>query len=611
MRRRFREDLGIYGLPGDVSPRDIRFDPAQRAFLDREADGRFRLRIWTEPGLQNAMVVVRSEDAVVGHSMELVAATGRFLFWELIASLDPGDEYSFAFRNSAGKAVYVVPAGIANAVERLDRWQLPDAIPFDIPRWAEGAVIYQIFPDRFANGDPLNDPPDCAPWEADPTSRGFQGGDLSGVVSHLDYLQGLGADVLYLNPVFLSPSNHRYDTIDYHQVDPRLGGNEALAALVEEIKRRGMRIILDASFNHCHPRFFAFQDLMARGPRSPYRDWFRVYDWPVRIKVRGPLRGWQREWLPVWAAQAGLELDYVDDGGPAVEPTYESWHGVATMPRVNLAHPEARAYMLEVAARWLSEPGIDGWRMDVARYVDPDFWPDFRMAARAARPDAYLIGEFFGDASPWLQGDQFDATMNYSFRDLCIQFLATGQVDGHEASDGLARLWAQYAWPVTLANQNLLGSHDTARFLTVAGEEVWRLHLATVLQLTFPGAPGLYYGDEVEMTGTADIGCRGTFDWSDDPTAHSTHRLISELTALRRKHPALVTGDWRPLPSSRQVLAFARRRGRRRIAICINRGRRASHPLPNGERVLWGPASILDANRIMLPGRSASLIVLA
>ncbi|MDQ3500968.1 MAG: alpha-amylase family glycosyl hydrolase [Acidimicrobiia bacterium] len=607
--RRFRDDLAVYGLPGDVAPRDIRFDPSRRAFLDREPDGRYRLRVWSEPGLTDAIVVARQGEKIIGYPLDVVAATSRFIFWEGFASMAPGDRFSLAFRTIAGKAVYYVPAGITNAVERLDRWSVPDLSPLDVPAWVRGAVIYQIFPDRFANGDPANDPVDSEPWGSPATARGFQGGDLVGVRDRLDYLTGLGVEVIYLNPVFTSPSTHRYDTVDYHQVDPHLGGNDALNDLVDAAHERGLRVILDASFNHCHPRFFAFQDLVENGQGSRYLDWFTIKEWPIRIKVRGPLRAWQREWLPVWAAQAGIELDYVDDAGPAIEPTYDAWYGVATMPRVNLANAEARAYMLEVAKRWLTEPGVDGWRMDVARYVDSDFWPDFRRTARAAKADAYLIGEFIGDANAWLQGEQFDATMNYSFRDLAIKFLASELIDGIEASEGFARLWAQYPWPVTLANQNLIGSHDTARFLTVAGDEPWRLQLAVFLQLTFPGAPGLYYGDEIEMSGADDPGSRGAFDWSSDPESHQTFQLVARLTALRKKVPALMSGEWRPLPSTGSVLAFARGRGAGRVGIFINRGRKTSLRVAGLQKVLFGEATI-DGDALRLPARSGTIVKL-
>jgi glycosidase len=542
--------------------------------------------------------------------MAQVAATSRFVFWELVGWLLPGDEISLAYRNPGGEGVYLVPNGICSAVERLDRWTLRDLAPLAVPRWVQGAVIYQIFPDRFANGDPDNDPAGSVPWGSPPDPHRFQGGDLAGVTAHLDHLSGLGVDLIYLNPIFASPSTHRYDAVDYHQVDPALGGNAGLSDLLAAAHARGIRVVLDASLNHCHPGFFAFQDLIRNGRRSGYRDWFIVRDWPVRIKARRPIKSWQREWLPVWTAQSGLEIDYVDDPGPAVEPTYECWYGVASMPRINLGNPEARRYMLEVAADWIRDGGIDGWRMDVARYVDPDFWVEFRRVVKEANPEAYLLGEFMGDAGTWLQGDRFDATMNYTFRDICRKFLARAEIDAAATIDALARMWAQYAWPVTLANQNLIGSHDTARFLTVAGNQAWRLRLATVLQLTFPGAPGLYYGDEVGMDGESDPGSRGAFPWEADPAQHPLYRDIASLTALRRREPALLEGEWRPLPSTGDLLAFERRWQGARVAVAINRGRRRSIDLAGPGRLIWGQGD-LDARTLTVPAHGAAIVKLA
>jgi glycosidase len=606
-RRRFKSDLGVYGLPGDVSPWDIRFDPEDRAFLDREPDGRYRIRVWAEPGLSEGLVVAKRNDEHVGFPLRVIAITVRFVFWEAVVELLPNDLVSLAFRNPSGKAVYLVPDGISNAVERLDRWTVPDLDPMDIPTWSQGAVIYQIFPDRFANGDPTNDPPDTDPWGSPPHSRRFQGGDLAGVTQHLDYLNDLGVDLVYLTPIFTSPSNHRYDAVDYTQVDPSLGGNEALIELVKAAHNRGIRVILDASFNHCHPGFFAFQDLIHRGLESPYRSWFVVHDWPVRIKARKSLKGWQREWLPVWAEQSGLAVEHVLDRGLAVEPTYESWYGVATMPRINLANPEPRHYMLEVATEWPRLAGIDGWRMDVARYVDSDFWVDFRKAVKDSNPESYLIGEFMGDAGAWLQGDRFDATMNYTFRDICLRFLARNEIGAEEAADDLARLWAQYAWPVTLANQNLIGSHDTPRFLSLAGGKEWRLRLALVLSFTFPGAPGVYYGDEIGLEGGNDPESRNAFPWEPDPTAHDLHRTVKELARLRRKHSSLVKGEWRPLSAERGLLAFERSLGRERLAVVINRGKRRRIALPRKGKVLWGDAE-LDKRKLTIAPRAAAVV---
>jgi glycosidase len=327
----------------------------------------------------------------------------------------------------------------------------------------------------------------------------------------------------------------------------------------------------------------------------------------VRIKARKPIKGWQREWLPVWAEESGLAIEYVIDRGLAVEPTYESWYGVASMPRINLANPEARRYLLGVAAHWPNRAGIDGWRMDVARYVDPDFWVDFRQTVKSVNPESYLIGEFMGDAGDWLQGDRFDATMNYTFRDICLRYLARHEIDAVEAADDLARLWAQYAWPVTLANQNLIGSHDTARFLSVAGGDEWRLRLATILSLTYPGAPGIYYGDEVGLLGKKDPGSRNAFPWEPDPASHPLHRTITELTALRKAHPALVKGEWRPHMAKAGLLAFERRLGRKRLLVVINRGKRRRIDLPSAGKVLWGNAELVK-RRLTVAPREAAIV---
>jgi neopullulanase len=586
------DDHGVYGAPGDLSPWDIRFDPEDRAHLDFEADGSARIRVWTEPELVEALLVVRSGRSVESHALREVARTVRFTFWEVVAGpFRESARFTFAFRAPNGKGVYLAPSGVTNAIERLDRWAGPAASLHSVPEWSKGAVIYQLFPDRFARLGAADT--DLDPWGSPPSSTRFQGGDLAGVVGRLDYLSDLGVDLLYLNPVFTSPSNHRYDTIDYHEVDPLLGGNEALRNLVDEAHRRSIRIILDGSFNHVHPEFFAFRDVAERGPASAYWDWFLVDEWPLRLRVR-PDRAHSfldlAVWVPVWESEIGVPSEVVHDDGPAVEPSYQAWYGVPTMPRVNLTNPDARAYMLDVAAHWVMEYGIDGWRMDVARYVDPDFWDDFRRVVRAARPDAYLLCEVMGDASDWLQGNRFDATMNYTFRELCIRFFATGDIAADEFCDRAARLWAQYSWPVTLANQNLIGSHDTARFLTEAGGEEWRLRLATIFQMTYPGAPGIYYGDEMGMSGGEDPGSRGAMDWESTGPGHGIHSLIRELTELRRKEPALATGEWRALSSQADLVVIERRLIDRCLLVLINRSSARARYEASGasHEVLWG-----------------------
>ncbi len=601
---RHLDDIGIHGLPGDVSPWDVRFDPADVAFCEPLGDGRFRFRVWTEPELTAASVVVRDDREITEWPLEAIE-TRRFTIWEAeVGPLGPSARFSLAFLTRRGRPVYSTPDGVAVAVERLDRWRLPQVPPIDIPEWAAGSVMYQIFPERFANGDTSNDPETTVPWGSEPEPIQFQGGDLQGITQRLDELAWLGVEVIYLNPIFTSPSNHKYDTVDYFSVDPAFGGDEALRELVGAAHGRDMRVILDASFNHVHPRFFAFADLLERGPASEYADWFVVDSWPLSIGVRNHLLDADhpmRRRAERWSSETGIPIVALEGDGRPVEPSYESWYGVGTMPRLDLANPEARAHVLDVARYWVREFDIDGWRMDVARYVDPDFWNDFRQAVRSVNRDAYLIAEVMGDASAWLQGDQFDATMDYTFRSLCLRFLATGEIDGVEFLDEAARSVFQYAWPVTLACQSLIGSHDTPRFLTEAGEEGWRLRLASVLQMTMPGMPGIYYGDEIEMTGGNDPGCRGAYPVGVDLSVHPTARVIHELALLRPELTDLVEGPWRPVHAGSDHVAFSRGD----TLVIVNRGLEVIS-LSDGRSHRWGDGSS-DGARVEVGPRAAAI----
>lgn len=594
-----------YQKPGHLFPYDIRFDPDDIAFCEKAGPDQVRLRVITEPGFTE-VTVARLDGR--GTAMHPYARTARFTYWE--ALVDVGDDefsFTFALRFGPERVVYLVPAGITNAAERHDFWTLDtdDVNELDVPEWSRGAIIYQIFPDRFADGDPSLTPADADPWGAPPRSRRFQGGDLWGVAQHAGYLEELGVDAVYFNPVFESPSNHGYDAVDYFNVDPRLGGNDALAAVVTELHSRGIKVILDASFNHCHPRFFAFADVAERGRRSEYWEWFDVKQHPLTVTIRPEvarrLYGDRAEHFLDYhrgsAQDAGLEIIEAADDGPPVEPSYAAWYGVPTMPLVQLSNPATRSYFLDVATHWLIEYDIDGWRMDVARYVDADFWVDFRRTVKKAKPDAYLIAEIMGDAMPWLQGDRFDATMNYQFRELAADYFARSLINSEEFLDGLTRMYARYCPGVVAASQNLLGSHDTPRFLTVAGDDPHRVALAVFAQLTLPGAPGLYYGDEIGMTGGEDPGSRGAFPWHS--RASWNNDLLErtrELAAVRRNHPALKDGDFSIIWTGEDGFAFTRTSESERLLIAVNRSDRTAAfvaPLASeAATVVWGQGQV-------------------
>ncbi|MGQ9489330.1 MAG: alpha amylase N-terminal ig-like domain-containing protein [Anaerolineae bacterium] len=600
-------EVKYFGKVGFLYPYDIRYDAADRAFCNPLSDGRVQFRLLTELACSEAFLVY-NDGTPHGAAMRAWAADSRFRYWEtIIAPAAPRLTYSFALKMANGRLVYFCKHGVDHAVEPLDRWELDLAhvTPFETPDWAKGAVIYQIFPERFANGDPANDPPGVVPWGSPPRWLEYQGGDLAGIVQHLDYLADLGVDILYLTPVFHAPSTHKYDCMDYYHVDPAFGGDEALHELVDALHRRGMKLVLDASFNHCHPRFFAFQDLLAHGPDSRYRDWFTVNEWPIRIKVRphrtlhiaDHRRSQYMAWLQTFPQVTGIPFETLDDDGPALEPTYLAWYNVLDMPKLNQRNPETRAYFMAVTQYWLREFGIDGWRMDVAQHIEPDFWADFRRAAKAVRPDCYLLAEIWGNTSPWLQGDQFDATMNYIFRDLCVAYFAQRALSTADFLEGITRMLSLYAPQVTAVTHNLISSHDVARFRHEAGEDVRRLRLATIFQLTMPGAAGIYYGDEIGMSGGEDPDCRRAFPWDrPDTWDRALLETVRTLIRLRREHPALRLGEWRPVWATEEAFAFERAHAEERILVLINRNRpleRVTLPAEAaGARVLWGTAHL-------------------
>ena len=386
-------------------------------------------------------------------------------------------------------------------------------MPSDPPAWVRDAVFYQVFPDRFAASSRVRKPDALEPWTAPPTFDGFKGGDLLGVVEHLDDLVDLGINALYLNPVFSAASNHRYNAYDYMVVDPLLGGDAALRELLDAAHARGVRVVLDGVFNHSGRGFWPFHHVLEVGGASPYRDWFYL-DRDILAHRRG----------------LGAYDDGREEGGthPPILG-YRMWWDVPSLPKLRVENPEVREYLFGVAEHWLRF-GIDGWRLDVPEDIeDPTFWPEFRQRVRAVNPEAYLLGEIWEEAPGWLSGDRFDALMNYPLAIAILGFVGGDQLDAGVIAgqanyrrdlvslDGpafgrrLEALMALYEPDVTQAQFNLIGSHDTPRARTVMGGDPVRLRLAALLQLTLPGAPSIYYGDELGMEGAADPDCRRAY----------------------------------------------------------------------------------------------------
>ena len=430
------------------------------------------------------------------------------------------------------------------------------------PEWVKDAVFYQIFPDRFAASAGVEKPHNLEPWESPPTPHGFKGGDLLGVVERLDYLTDLGVDTLYFCPIFQSAANHRYHTHDYYQVDPILGGNAAFHALLDAAHKRGMRIVLDGVFNHASRGFYQFNHVLENGAASPYFDWFTVHSFPLHA---------------------------YDDGGPA---GYQAWWNLKALPKFHHANPQVREFLFRVAEHWIAQ-GIDGWRLDVPGEIDDDdFWREFRHRVKAKNPDAYIVGEIWHRADRWLVGDQFDAVMNYQFTRACLSFFVEvdedvqrltrshsyGTIEAYNAAQFAQCLEEVLAWypsAIAYAQLNLLDSHDTARFLTLAKGDTSALKLAYLTMMTYPGAPMIYYGDEVGMEGGPDPDCRRAMLWEPARWNHDLLAAMKKYIALRKKYVALWRrGTYAHLYAQDMVYVFARQRGQQTVIVGLNAGKR-------------------------------------
>ena len=458
---------------------DIRFNSQDKKFLSISPDGLLKIRIHTQTNIKKAWLLLEdSEFRPI--ELKLYAETKRFNYWRAHVELRSNSpKFSFAAQTDENINIYFGTSGVANFISPAEKWSL-DVNKFNrhtIPDWFFGGVMYQIFPEKFKNTNPELNPENVLDWGTKPTRLGFQGGDLYGVIEELEYIQNLGVNIIYLNPIFLSKSVHKYDTWDHFKVDDTLGGDGALKLLIEKAHSMHMKVVLDCSLNHVHPRHFAFQDLIKKGPKSKYRDWFTVFDYPIRLKHRPHLYsqtykvGWDgneeeyKEYLDKTFTETKIPVEILKDDGPICEPTYKSWWGVPDMPKVNYSSPDARKWALDVAEYWIKNFDIDGWRMDVAKEIDTSFWKEFREITKNTKKDILLLSEIFGDTSQWLQGDMFDGTMNYSFRENMIDFFANRNMEPEEFSESLAHLYSMYSFEAITACQNLLSSHDVKRFL--------------------------------------------------------------------------------------------------------------------------------------------------
>jgi cyclomaltodextrinase len=474
------------------------------------------------------------------------------------------------------------------------------------PAWVRDAVFYQIFPDRFARSPRLLAPGPLEPWDAPPTVHGFKGGDLYGVAEHLDHIQALGATAIYFNPVFQSASNHRYHTFDYLAVDPLLGGDAALRELIDACHDRGLKVVLDGVFNHASRGFWPFHHVLEAGRASPYRDWFYFSD--EDLEAERPLRAYPLE--PVVIDLATVTPEQMTAADSIARFGYQAWWGLPALPKLNTDNPHVREYLLGVAEHWIRF-GADGWRLDVASEVADPFWREFRQRVKAVDPEAYIVAEIWHEDPDRLRGDQYDALMNYPLGSAITSFVGAGRLDrrvldqhgtvGRAVHDDdgpafaarLSRALTVYGPDVTAVQLNLLDSHDTPRFLSMVGGDTTSLRLATLIQMTVPGAPSIYYGDEIGMTGELDPYNRGSFPW--DRSEVWDRDLLATMSgsiALRHALPVLRHGSFGVVAAEGPAIAYRRSLAGTTALVLVNAG---DHP-----QRLWLPLADLDGRTLVL-----------
>lgn len=471
-----------------------------------------RLRLRTAKGdIVSAEVIfaVKYYFTTERHSVEMVKSftDGLYDYYTgTIRSADTRLAYLFRLTDAEGKAYYYSENGVETEYDfdlgHFSFFQFPyinDADLHKKPDWTDDAIMYEIFVDRFRNGRGEAGKQINMKWNEIPHAKSFAGGDLNGITEKLDYIKDLGCNCIYLTPVFTSKSNHKYDISDYYNVDKAFGGNAALRNLIEKAHAKGIRILLDAVFNHCSDEAKAFQDVKRKGKKSKYFDWFII-------------RG--------------------DE--PRVDPlNYECFGSCEYMPKLNTSNREVQKYLIEIGKFWIRKYHIDGWRLDVSDEVSHAFWREFRREIKALDSNAVLVGENWHNAEPWLRGDEYDSIMNYSFTKACIDYIADGRFDAQRFAERLSEILMRNTDQVNEMMMNLLDSHDTHRFINLVGGDIKKLKAAIAVTVMFPGIPCLYYGTEIGLIGGYDPDNRRCFNWDESTWNREVYDETRRLLAMR------------------------------------------------------------------------------
>ena len=460
--------------------------------------------------------------------------------------------YVFAL-TQAQEQWYCYEDGLRPALQldgRVQCFQMPWMNPADCiapPDWVRHTVWYQVYPDRFCRGG--SGRPGALPWRHGPVTNAERfGGDLAGIAQKLPYLAGLGVNGLYLNPIFAARSFHKYDTTDYTRVDPDFGTEADLQELVRQAHANGIRVMLDAVFNHCGPGFAPWRDVVEKGPGSAWRDWFFVNRWPV-------------------------EEGRTDDG------RYFSFSFHGGMPKLNTNHPAVQDYLIGLCEDWVRRYDIDGLRFDVGNEISHAFLRRLRVRLKALKPDLYLLGEIWHDAPAWLEGDEYDAVMHYPLQSAVRRFFEDESLPARAFGWQAGRCLAAYVPQVSAAQFTLLDSHDTIRLRSrVRSEDEFWQQLAALF--TLPGSPCVYYGTELALEGGRDPDCRRCMPWDELDTDAGRARLdaMRSLIALRRTEPDLQGSAVTFCPGSGRLVRY--RRGS--VEVCLNAGTAPAALMPGG-----------------------------
>ncbi len=536
--------------------------------------------------------------------MKPAESDGVYQYYRSVLGAPSTSTIRFAFRyRDGGKEFYATPAGFVGTAPAPDAmFVYSDKVlqPFFTPDWAKNGVFYQIFPERFRNGDKTNDPDFREPYYAGVTALpasgktngeyfhlvtqwdnvtgltqspyrtdgkpdyySFYGGDIKGVMDAIPYLHDLGITIIYFNPLNEARSNHKYDPVDYLKIDPHFADEATFIAFVKKAHENGIRIIVDMALNHTGDWHFAFVDTKEKGPDSKYWNWYEWKRWPL---PKGPIERACDYYDCWWCFGNHPNLNY-DLSRPNDQEN--------NVTDIAQAKPEMDVvnYVLEVPRYWIGKLGIDGFRLDVPNEVPFWFWHMFRKAVDEQKPDALLVGELWGNAMPWLGPHCFHSTMNYKyFKDPVVKFIGLGQGSAADFDRELAPGRSVYPIQATEAMMNLIDSHDTERFVTTAGNSADRIMLAALFQMTYVGIPQIYYGDEVGLRGAKDPDDRRTFpwDWETTPGRAAVHDFYRSAIAIRHKYAALRTGSFRTVLAEGRVYSFLREDAANRIVVVLN-----------------------------------------